>query len=94
MEDAAGERNEWFTIALAGIQHGDQAFFIDTKNGFTHKLVLALEKRRQPSSLPAAAQTVPHAPIECLDTRAGPALRYMPGAGWRRHTCDPITAAS
>lgn len=41
MEDALGKRNERFTVALAGIQHWDQAFFINTKNGFTHKLVLA-----------------------------------------------------
>lgn len=24
---------------------------------------------------------------------ARPALCYMPGEGWRRHTCDPIIAA-
>lgn len=67
MEDALGKRNERFTVALAGIQHWDQAFFINTKNGFTHKLVLALEKRRQLSSLPTAPQTVPHTCTEQCD---------------------------
>lgn len=39
-----------FTVALTGIQHLDQTFFINTKNRFTYELVLALEKKREPSS--------------------------------------------
>lgn len=88
VEDALGKRNERFTVALAGIQHGDQAFFMNTKNGFAHKLVLALEKRRWPSS-PPAPHNLPLVStqsnlINILSSCAGrarPALGYMPGEG-------------